>query len=110
MSLFSLKKRFIVLIATIAGSVILYFISYYLTQMILHRNFSRFVIKVFSLMKHFPLVIAVDIVILGAATLHLMVVNRLKGNTEYYRGFLYSSYYVALLALVYSMLWITGLF
>jgi hypothetical protein len=67
-------------------------------------------VRVFSIMSCFSYVLGVDIFILAALTLHLMATNKLKGNIEYYKGFLYSFFYVALLAIGYSLIWIFGRF
>jgi hypothetical protein len=57
-------------------------------------------------MSYFSYVIALDIIILAILTLHFMITNKLKGNIEYYKGFLYSFFYVVLLAIGYSFMWI----
>jgi hypothetical protein len=61
-------------------------------------------------MSYFSYVMALDIIILAILTLHFMITNKLKGNTEYCKGFLYSFFYVALLAIGYSFMWIFGQF
>lgn len=99
-----------VLLITIISSVLLYYLSYLITHALVYSSFSRLLVRVFSIMDYFSYVIGIDIILLAVLTIHLMTTSRLKGNVELYRGFLYSFFYVILLAVGYSLMWIFGIF
>jgi|WetSurMetagenome_2_1015567.scaffolds.fasta_scaffold00406_28 hypothetical protein len=104
MSNINAKKRFRVFSNTVVTSIALFIISYYITHVLVYSSFSKFTIRVFDIMKYYRYVMAVDIIILAAVVLHLMTVNRLKGNIDRQRGFLYSFFYVLLLAVGFTVL------
>jgi hypothetical protein len=108
MAAFPLKKRYLVLLVTIAASVALYYLSYYLLRTVLYSMYSKILVKIFSGMKYFRDVVGLDIAILAILILFLLIRNKRKENTELYMGFLYSSYYVAVLGAVYIILMIFG--
>lgn len=110
MTKFSWKPRYLVLLITIISSVVLYYISYFITHALVYSSFSKLLVRVFSIMDYFSYVIGIDIIILAILSLHLMTTSKLKGNDELYRGFLYSFFYVILLAAAYSLMWIFGKF
>jgi len=99
-----------VLLITIISSVILYYLSYLLTHALIYSSFSKLFVRVFSIMDYFSYVIGIDIIILAILTLHFMTTSKLRGNIGFYRGFLYSFFYVIILAAAYSILWIFGIF
>jgi hypothetical protein len=95
-------NRYLVLLTTMIASALLFFASYYITHAIVYSSFSRFTIRLFAIMKYFRYVIAVDLIIMAVAVLHLMTVNRLKGNIEKQKGFLYSFFYVLSLSAAFT--------
>lgn len=110
MAKLNLKQRYVVLLTTVISSAILYYLSYLITHALVYSSFSKLLVRVFSIMDYFSYVIGIDIIILAVLTLHLMTTSKLKGNSERYKGFLYSFFYVVLLAVAYSLMWIFGIF
>jgi hypothetical protein len=104
MSDIATKKRFRVFSNTVVVSLLLFGISYYITRTLVYSSFSKITVKVFDIMQYFRYVIAVDIIILAAAVLHLMTVNKLKGNIDRQKGFLYAFFYILLLAVGFAVL------
>ena len=110
MTKLSWKPRYLVLLITIISSVILYYLSYLITHAFVYSSFSKLLVRVFSIMDYFSYVIGIDIIIMAILILHFMATSKLRGNIELYRGFLYSLFYVILLAAAYSLMWIFGIF
>jgi hypothetical protein len=104
MSDISTKKRFRVFSNTVVASLILFVVSYYITRALVYSSFSKLTVRVFDIMQYFRYVIAVDLIILAAVVYHLMTVNRLKGNVDRQKGFLYAFFYILLLAVGFTVL------
>lgn len=100
------KNRFIILLSTIVASIALYYISAYITEIVIRSIFDKFLARVFSFIWYFSIVTAFDVILLAILTSYLMIKNRRRGNVENYKGFLYSTIYTSLLALGYASLWI----